>query len=131
MKGAGVILPKDSSNPSSCSKKGPKTVRSDGCNLCEVCGGKERRVVTSIEQNLSVPRYNSNLYRKNNRAVSEKRIKMPTEYKRKGSVCREEWSEQDLQQAVEAVQEGRVGVREAVRYFAIHNTSTMLEKWQS
>ncbi|CAH2003949.1 unnamed protein product [Acanthoscelides obtectus] len=33
---------------------------------------KERRVVTSIEQYLSVPRYNSSIYRKNNRAVSKK-----------------------------------------------------------
>ncbi|CAH1980368.1 unnamed protein product [Acanthoscelides obtectus] len=36
----------------------------------------ERRVVTSIEQNLSVPRYNSNLYRKNNRAVSKKKERL-------------------------------------------------------
>ncbi|CAH1984760.1 unnamed protein product [Acanthoscelides obtectus] len=48
---------------------------------------------------------------------------MPTEYKRKGSVCRGEWSEQDLQQAIEAVQEGRVGVREAVRSFGVPYTT--------
>ncbi|CAH2013681.1 unnamed protein product, partial [Acanthoscelides obtectus] len=34
---------------------------------------EERRVDTTIEQTLSVPRYNSNLYRKNNRAVSKKK----------------------------------------------------------
>ncbi|CAH1988327.1 unnamed protein product [Acanthoscelides obtectus] len=50
-------------------------------------------------------------------------VKMPTEYKRKGSVCRGKWSEQDLQQAIEAVQEGRVGVREAVRSFGVPNTT--------
>ncbi|CAH1984180.1 unnamed protein product [Acanthoscelides obtectus] len=48
---------------------------------------------------------------------------MPTEYKRKGSVCRGEWSEQDLQQAIEAVQKGRVGVREAVRSFGVSYTT--------
>ncbi|CAH1959100.1 unnamed protein product [Acanthoscelides obtectus] len=50
------------------------------------------------------------------RKVMREEIEVPTEYKRKGSVCRGEWSEQDLQQAIEAVQEGRVGVREARIY---------------
>ncbi|CAH1956472.1 unnamed protein product [Acanthoscelides obtectus] len=45
---------------------------------------------------------------------------MPTEYKRKGSVCRGEWLEQ---QAIEAVQEGRVDVREAVRSFGVPYTT--------
>lgn len=48
---------------------------------------------------------------------------MPTEYKRKGNVSRGEWTEQELISAMEAVQHGTMGVREATRNFRVPYTT--------
>ncbi|KAB0790069.1 hypothetical protein PPYR_15615, partial [Photinus pyralis] len=44
---------------------------------------------------------------------------MPTEYKRKGSVKRCEWTVQQLSEAISAIETGRMGVREAGRQFGV------------
>lgn len=44
---------------------------------------------------------------------------MPTEYRRKGTVRRAQWTEEQLSMAANAVRDGTMGVREACRNFAI------------
>lgn len=48
---------------------------------------------------------------------------MPREYKRKGTFSSAEWSEEDVQNAIEAVNQKQIGIREATRTFEVPFTT--------